>query len=247
MGGGGVRSKHRHRGLDRPEAVLRLGQRRPARASTRSSSGRRCASSSSSAGGVPDGRPIQAVLLGGAAGVFVGPDALDTPLTFEGDARDRRDARLGRRDGVRRDGRPGRHAAADRRVLPRRVVRPVRPLPRRDGPPGGAARAAASRAAPTAAATTSSPCSATSARRCATPHLRPRADGVVGDRVGAAPAGAGRAVSDDRLRWPRPGADALAASPASRRRPAADRHPAPRRRAPRPPEAPPAPASRPSS
>ena len=29
----------RHRGLDRPEALLRLGQRRPARASTRSSSG----------------------------------------------------------------------------------------------------------------------------------------------------------------------------------------------------------------
>jgi NADH-quinone oxidoreductase subunit F len=36
------------------------------------------------AGGVRDGRPVRAVLLGGAAGVFVGPDALDTPLTFEG-------------------------------------------------------------------------------------------------------------------------------------------------------------------
>ncbi len=35
------------------------------------------------AGGVPGGRPIRTVLLGGAAGVFVGPDALDTPLTFE--------------------------------------------------------------------------------------------------------------------------------------------------------------------
>jgi NADH-quinone oxidoreductase subunit F len=35
------------------------------------------------AGGVPGGRPIRAILLGGAAGVFVGPDALDTPLTFE--------------------------------------------------------------------------------------------------------------------------------------------------------------------
>jgi NADH-quinone oxidoreductase subunit F len=35
------------------------------------------------AGGVRDGRPLQAVLLGGAAGSFVGPDALDTPLTFE--------------------------------------------------------------------------------------------------------------------------------------------------------------------
>src|SRR3954451_296444 len=35
------------------------------------------------AGGVPGGRAIRAILLGGAAGVFVGPDALDTPLTFE--------------------------------------------------------------------------------------------------------------------------------------------------------------------
>jgi len=35
------------------------------------------------AGGVPGGRNLKAVLLGGAAGVFVGPEALDTPLTFE--------------------------------------------------------------------------------------------------------------------------------------------------------------------
>ena len=36
------------------------------------------------AGGVRGGRPVRAVLLGGAAGSFVGPGALDTPLTFEG-------------------------------------------------------------------------------------------------------------------------------------------------------------------
>jgi NADH-quinone oxidoreductase subunit F len=36
------------------------------------------------AGGVRGGRPLHAVLLGGAAGAFVGPDALGTPLTFEG-------------------------------------------------------------------------------------------------------------------------------------------------------------------
>jgi NADH-quinone oxidoreductase subunit F len=36
------------------------------------------------AGGVRGGRLLRAVLLGGAAGSFVGPDALDTPLTFEG-------------------------------------------------------------------------------------------------------------------------------------------------------------------
>jgi NADH-quinone oxidoreductase subunit F len=36
------------------------------------------------AGGVRGGGPPRAVLLGGAAGSFVGADALDTPLTFEG-------------------------------------------------------------------------------------------------------------------------------------------------------------------
>jgi NADH-quinone oxidoreductase subunit F len=36
------------------------------------------------AGGVQDGRPLQTVLLGGAAGSFVTPDDLDTPLTFAG-------------------------------------------------------------------------------------------------------------------------------------------------------------------
>jgi NADH-quinone oxidoreductase subunit F len=35
------------------------------------------------AGGVPGGRDIRAILLGGAAGVFVGPESLELPLTFE--------------------------------------------------------------------------------------------------------------------------------------------------------------------
>ena len=39
------------------------------------------------AGGVPGGKALQAVLMGGAAGSFLGPDDLDVPLTFEG-ARD---------------------------------------------------------------------------------------------------------------------------------------------------------------
>jgi len=38
------------------------------------------------AGGVPNGRQLQAILIGGAAGTFIGPDSLDTPLTYE-DAR----------------------------------------------------------------------------------------------------------------------------------------------------------------
>ena len=33
---------------------------------------------------MPDGRSVQAVLLGGAAGAFIGPSELDVPLTFEG-------------------------------------------------------------------------------------------------------------------------------------------------------------------
>jgi NADH-quinone oxidoreductase subunit F len=36
------------------------------------------------AGGVRGGRPLQAVLLGGAAGTFAGPGDLDVPLTLEG-------------------------------------------------------------------------------------------------------------------------------------------------------------------
>jgi NADH-quinone oxidoreductase subunit F len=36
------------------------------------------------AGGVTGGRPLQTVLLGGAAGAFVGPHELDLALTFEG-------------------------------------------------------------------------------------------------------------------------------------------------------------------
>jgi NADH-quinone oxidoreductase subunit F len=35
------------------------------------------------AGGVAEGRPLQSVLLGGAAGAFVGPDQLDLELTIE--------------------------------------------------------------------------------------------------------------------------------------------------------------------
>ncbi len=40
------------------------------------------------AGGVPDGKQIQAVLMGGAAGKFISPDEIDLPLTYE-DARAR--------------------------------------------------------------------------------------------------------------------------------------------------------------
>jgi len=35
------------------------------------------------AGGLPDGRVLRTVMLGGAAGSFVGPESLDMPLTLE--------------------------------------------------------------------------------------------------------------------------------------------------------------------
>ena len=94
------------------------------------------------AGGVPGGRAIQAILLGGAAGVFVGPDALDMPLTFEGTRAI--GATLGSGVVMVFDETADLVGALRRiaRVLPRRVVRPVRPVPGRDGPPGGAAGAA---------------------------------------------------------------------------------------------------------
>ena len=86
---------------------------------------------------------LQAILLGGAAGVFVGPRRA-------GDAAHVR----GRRGRRARPSDPGvvmvfddtadlaGALRADRGVLPRRVVRPMRPVPGRHGPPGGAAGAA---------------------------------------------------------------------------------------------------------
>src|SRR6202035_5880031 len=81
-------------------------------------------------------------------------------------------------------GRPGRRAPAHRRVLPSRVVRPVRALPRRHRAAGGAAGAAACRpSARLARAGGGAPPRARAghARRL---HLRPRPDRLDGDRVG---------------------------------------------------------------
>ena len=75
---------------------------------------------------------------------------------FEARARGEDDARLGRRPRARRDRRPAAAAAAHRRVLPQRVVRPVRPLPRRHRAPAGGARAARLRARRSAASRRSS-------------------------------------------------------------------------------------------
>ena len=58
--------------------------------------------------------PSRRSSLGGAAGAFVGPDELDVPLTFEGTRSIGGVARLRRRAGLRRDGRPARHRPAHR-------------------------------------------------------------------------------------------------------------------------------------
>ena len=71
------------------------------------------------AGGIPDGKSLRAVLLGGAAGMFVGPDKLADPPDLRGDQRSGRISRLGCGAGPRRDDRPRRHPRADRGVLPR--------------------------------------------------------------------------------------------------------------------------------
>ena len=121
--------------------------------------------------------PPKAVLLGGAAGSFLRPDQLDLPLTFE----DARAAGTTLGSGVvivyDESRRPRRRRAPHRRVLPRRVVRAVRSLPRRHDPAGGGAEAARERAPRTG---TSGRCSPTSPRLCemllsAASARRPRA------------------------------------------------------------------------
>ena len=120
------------------------------------------------AGGVLDGRPLRTILLGGAAGRFVTPDELDVEMSFEATREAGVSMGSGRRHGRRRHRRPPGDPHAPRGVLPRRVVRPVRALPRRDRPPGGGARAASSTAVRAGPSRTSTRCSTRSRARCAT-------------------------------------------------------------------------------
>ena len=146
-GRGGVRAD-RDRGLHGPEAVLPVSGHVATPGRLRGHvRRRRCGELLALAGGVPGGRAIQAILLGGAAGAFVGPDALDTPLTFEGTRA--AGATLGSGVVMVFDETADLADALRRiaRVLPRRVVRPVRPVPGRHRAPGGAARAARRRGA----------------------------------------------------------------------------------------------------
>ena len=116
---------------------------------------------------------------------------------LRGDARRRRDARLGRDHGLRRVGRPRGHAPADRPVLPRRVVRAVRPVPGRQRAPGGAARAAGGRQPRPATGRGAGPPQGDRPGHARRVDLRARADGLVGDRIGAAAAGPGGDMTHD--------------------------------------------------
>ena len=157
--GGQQRRDARQRARHRPRAAAR----RTPRSAPSSRRARSCSASPATSSGpgvyeVPFGTTLRELLelAGGvpAAGrcrrscsaarraSFVAPDELDMPLTFEG-AR-AAGATLGSGVVMVFDDTVdlGRHPAAHRRVLPRRVVRPVRAVPRRDRAPGGGARPA---------------------------------------------------------------------------------------------------------
>ena len=79
--------RDRHARVHGHAAVLPVGPRRQARPLRVAVRRARCGDVDRSwRAAVAGGRPLQAILLGGAAGMFVGPESLDLPLTFE-DAR----------------------------------------------------------------------------------------------------------------------------------------------------------------
>ena len=210
-----------------PEAVLPVGPRRAAgrlRGRVRGDAAR-----PDRAGRRRAGRPRRSGRSCSAArpGVFVGPDALDMPLTFE--ATRAAGATLGSGvimvfdetadlvDTLRRIAQffrdescgqcvPCRVGSVRQEELLARLAAGSRVRPR-DEELGAAARDRPG-----------------DARRV---DLRARPDGVVGDRVGAPPAGDGGAVSDGLSMDRDPAPDrANAARRRGTRRPAADRHPA---------------------
>ena len=149
----GVRAD-RHREVDGPEALLRLGRGRHARAPTRS----------------PFGTTLRELLDARGRGraatcrpcCWAAPPAASSRPTSStcasrrGRARVPHHARVGRRARHRRHGRPRAPAHGHRRLHARRELRAVRALPGRHRAPGGGGRAAAVRAARAAACRTSS-------------------------------------------------------------------------------------------
>ena len=134
-GGAGVRGD-RHARNPPGRSSSACAARVSGRASTKCPLARHSRDLLALAGGIPGGRTMQAILLGGAAGLFVRPDELEIRLTFEGT----REARATLGSGVimvfdDRVDLPD-ASAPHRRLLPRRILRPVRALPRGHGPAG---------------------------------------------------------------------------------------------------------------
>ena len=132
--------RDRHRGIERHEALLPLGERRaPGRLrgavrddADRAARARGRRRRRAGAAGHPDGR---------RRGRLPAPGRARPAAHVRGRPRGQDDARLGRRARARRPRRPPALPAADRGVLPQRVVWPVRPVPRRHGAPAGGAGA----------------------------------------------------------------------------------------------------------
>ena len=82
-------------------------------------------------GGIVDGGAFKAVQTGGPSGGCIPAEHLDTPVDYESLDRARLDHGLGRHDRHGRDLLHGRRGQVLHGVLPRRVVRQVRPVPRR--------------------------------------------------------------------------------------------------------------------
>ena len=175
--------RDRHRGLDGDEALLPLRSRRAPRRLR--GAVRHDAARAARARGRRRGRQGAPVHPDGRRrGRLPAARRARPAADVRGGARGEDDARLGRRARARRDRRPAAAADADRGVLPQRVVRPVRSLPRRHGAPAGVARAARLRQDDRrrrARAGGDRRGGAVHARRV---DLRPRPDGVERDRVG---------------------------------------------------------------
>ncbi len=157
----------RHGRVHRHAAVLRVGPRRAGPGSTSCRSAAPSARCSRSPAASPDGRPLQAILLGGAAGMFVGPESLDLPLTFEG----ARAAASTLGSGVvmvfdDTADLPG-LLARIAGFFERRELRPVRAVPGRHRAAARAARAAARRGADARFGAANCCCWRSWARRCA--------------------------------------------------------------------------------
>ena len=226
----GVRAD-RHRGLDGPEAVLRVRVAWTRPGMYEVPFGATLRELIELAGGVAGGRPASAVLLGGAAGSFVRPDDLDMPLTFEDTRAAGATLGSGVVAGARRHRRPRRSAAAHRRVLPRRVLRPVRALPGRHGAPGGSARAACVRPAARSGSGRAGPARRHRRGDARRVDLRARPDRLVRDRVrrsSALASSTGGSTVHDRAP-DGPHAAGSAADHAHDRRPARSRCPRARR------------------